>query len=60
MEYTVEQIGGAFRKLISELPKRKGKICQQTTNRKSRSGFRMKIFSPLGGVSVAIKSIFGE
>jgi hypothetical protein len=32
-----------------------GKTCQQTTDRKSRSGFQMKIFSPPGGVSVAIK-----
>jgi hypothetical protein len=25
-----------------------GKTCQQTTTRKSGSGFRLKIFSPLG------------
>jgi hypothetical protein len=35
-------------------------MCQQTTNRKLGSGCQMKIFSPLGGLSVAITSIFGK
>jgi hypothetical protein len=36
------------------------KTCQQITNRKSLSGFRMKIFSPLVGASVVAKSISRE
>jgi uncharacterized membrane protein YeaQ/YmgE (transglycosylase-associated protein family) len=36
------------------------KTCQQITNRKSGSGFRMKIFCPLVGASVVAKSISRE
>jgi hypothetical protein len=35
-------------------------MCQQNTNRKSGSGFRMKIFSPLGVASVAVELNFRE
>jgi hypothetical protein len=38
----------------------RGKTCQQYTNRKSGSGFRIKIFSPLGVASIAVESNFRE
>jgi hypothetical protein len=34
--------------------------CQQNTNRKSGSGFRMKIFIPLGVASVTVEWNFCE